>query len=52
MKVLLIDDHTLFRLGLKGLLERSDIEVVAAASTGQEGLQIASQHDPEVNSGF
>jgi len=48
MKVLLIDDHTLFRLGLKGLLERSDIDVVAAASTGQEGLDIAGQHEPEV----
>jgi two-component system nitrate/nitrite response regulator NarL len=48
MKVLLIDDHTLFRLGLKGLLERSDIEVVAAASTGQEGLNVAAQHEPEV----
>jgi len=48
MKVLLIDDHTLFRMGLKGLLERSDIEVVAAASTGREGLEIVDQHDPEV----
>jgi len=48
MNVLLIDDHTLFRLGLKGLLERSEINVIAAASTGQEGLQLASEHQPEV----
>lgn len=48
MKVLLIDDHTLFRLGLKNLLERSGIEVVAAASTGQEGLEIVHQTDPDV----
>jgi len=48
MNVLLIDDHTLFRLGLKGLLERSDINVIAAASTGQEGLQLASEQQPEV----
>lgn len=45
MKVLLIDDHTLFRLGLKGLLERSEIEVVAQASTGQQGLDLADKHD-------
>lgn len=47
MKVLLIDDHTLFRLGLKGLLERSGIEVVAA-STGQSGLHMAAQIQPDV----
>lgn len=47
MKVLLIDDHTLFRLGLKGLLERSGIEVVAA-STGQNGLRMAKELDPDV----
>lgn len=47
MKVLLIDDHTLFRLGLKGLLERSGIEVVAA-SNGESGLQIAKDVQPDV----
>jgi two-component system nitrate/nitrite response regulator NarL len=48
MRVLLIDDHTLFRLGLKNLLERSGIQVVAAASTGQEGLDIVSSVNPDV----
>ena len=48
MRVLLIDDHTLFRLGLKNLLERSGIEVIAAASTGQEGLRIAHEVKPDV----
>ncbi len=48
MRVLLIDDHTLFRLGLKNLLERSGIEVVGAASTGHEGLELAQQSAPDV----
>ncbi|HHH47472.1 MAG TPA: response regulator [Gammaproteobacteria bacterium] len=48
MRVLLIDDHTLFRLGLKNLLERSDIDVVGAASTGHEGLKIVHEADPDV----
>jgi two-component system nitrate/nitrite response regulator NarL len=48
MKVLLIDDHTLFRLGLKNLLERSDIQVVGAASTGQEGLELINEVNPDV----
>ncbi|HEC19803.1 MAG TPA: response regulator [Gammaproteobacteria bacterium] len=48
MKVQLIDDHTLFRLGLKNLLERSGIEVIAAASTGQEGLEMVHKAQPDV----
>lgn len=48
MQVLLIDDHTLFRLGLKNLLERSGIQVVGAASTGKEGLEIIQQLNPDV----
>ncbi len=48
MRVLLIDDHTLFRLGLKNLLERSGIDVVGAASTGHEGLDIVHETRPEV----
>ena len=48
MQVLLIDDHTLFRLGLKNLLERSGIKVVAAASTGAEGLRIVHEVKPDV----
>jgi two-component system nitrate/nitrite response regulator NarL len=47
MQVLLIDDHTLFRLGLKGLLERSGIDVVAA-NTGENGLRIAKELGPDV----
>ena len=47
MQVLLIDDHTLFRLGLKGLLERSGIDV-AAASTGENGLRLARELQPDV----
>lgn len=48
IRVQLIDDHTLFRLGLKNLLERSGIDVIAAASTGQEGLDIVDETNPDV----
>ena len=47
MQVLLIDDHALFRLGLKGLLERSGIQVIAA-STGEDGLQLAKENQTDV----
>ncbi len=48
MKVLLIDDHALFRVGLEGLLERRGIEVAAKTGDGDEGLRLATQVDVDI----
>lgn len=48
MKVLLIDDHALFRMGLRELLERRDIEVVAALGDCFEGIEMVSKLEPDV----
>ncbi|MDH5325067.1 MAG: response regulator [Gammaproteobacteria bacterium] len=48
MRVFLIDDHTLFRMGLKGLLENSGIEVIGTASNGQEGLSRSTELQADV----
>lgn len=48
MKIVVIDDHALFRVGLKGLLERRGIEVVGAAADGEEGIALANAHKPDV----
>ncbi|MBI5040286.1 MAG: response regulator [Gammaproteobacteria bacterium] len=48
LRILVIDDHTLFRVGLQGLLENRGIEVVAAVGDGQEGLALAEQLHPDV----
>lgn len=48
MRVLLIDDHTLFRSGLETLLERHDIEVAAAVGDGREGLEKAKELQPDI----
>ena len=48
MRVLIIDDHTLFRDGLQGLLERHNIEVVASLSDGQEGIRLAQTLLPDI----
>lgn len=48
LRVILIDDHTLFRVGLQGLLEHRAIEVVAAVGDGQEGIQLAEELKPDV----
>jgi two-component system nitrate/nitrite response regulator NarL len=47
MHVLIIDDHTLFRVGLKGLLERRGIGVSVVGS-GEDGVRLAGQIQPDV----
>ena len=48
MRVLLVDDHTLFRSGLETLLERHEIEVIGAAGNGREGFMMARELLPDV----
>ena len=49
IRILLVDDHTLFRSGLKALLSRqSDFEVVGEAADGLEGVKLAEQLKPDV----
>ncbi|KOF54138.1 MULTISPECIES: response regulator transcription factor [unclassified Achromobacter] len=49
IRILLVDDHTLFRSGLKLLLQRQpDFEVVAEAGDGVEGLKRAQELKPDV----
>lgn len=48
MRVLLIDDHALFRAGLQGLLEQRNIEVIAAVGSGADGLRLAQELAPDV----
>ncbi|WP_148715747.1 response regulator [Chitinolyticbacter meiyuanensis] len=49
VRVLLIDDHTLFRSGVRQLLQRQDdVDVVAEAADGVEGLKRAKACNPDV----
>ncbi|QGU32078.1 response regulator [Thermochromatium tepidum] len=48
MRVLLIDDHALFRFGLQELLERRGIEVVAAVGDSNAGLEQVAATRPDV----
>ncbi|MDB6125721.1 MAG: Two component transcriptional regulator, LuxR family [Pedosphaera sp.] len=48
-KVLLVDDHTVVRQGLRALLSGDpDIEIVAEASTGREAIAMAKKFSPDV----
>lgn len=49
LRILLADDHTLVRQGLRKLLEeRPDWEVVAEAGDGREAVRLAERHAPDV----
>lgn len=48
MRVLLIDDHALFRFGLQELLERRGIEVVAALGDCGAGIRRVAESLPDV----
>jgi DNA-binding NarL/FixJ family response regulator len=49
IRLLIADDHTLFRDGLRALFQsRPDTEVVGEAATGAEAITLAEQLQPDV----
>src|SRR2546430_1937965 len=49
IRILLADDHTVMRDGLRAMLERqSGMEVIAEAADGRECVQLTAQHSPDV----
>lgn len=48
IRVILADDHVVVRQGLKGLLEREEIQVVGEGSDGQEAINLAAKLLPDV----
>ncbi len=48
-RILLADDHTLMRQGLRHILEgRPEFDIVAEASSGIEAVEAAKEHKPDV----
>ena len=49
LKLLLVDDHIVFREGIGALLDlEDDMEVVGGASQGEEALRLAAELQPDV----
>lgn len=49
IRVLVVDDHTLFRQGIVGLLEsQPDIEVVGQAGSSKDAISAAAELSPDV----
>ena len=47
-RILIVDDHALFREGVRSLLERNDFEVVGEAGDGVDAIQRAGELLPDV----
>ena len=49
LRILLAEDHTLVRAGIRALLESLEgVEVVAEAADGREALRLAEAHHPDI----
>ena len=48
MRILIADDHALFRDGLRSLLEARDLDVVGEARDGAEAVALARLHRPDI----
>jgi NarL family two-component system response regulator LiaR len=49
IKVLLVDDHEMVRIGLAAVLGTEEgIEVVGEAGSGEEGIRLAAEYQPDV----
>jgi DNA-binding NarL/FixJ family response regulator len=48
VRVLLVDDHDLFRTGLRNLLEERGVQIVGEASSGEQAVRLVRELAPDV----
>ncbi len=48
MRVLIVDDHALFRDGLRALLESRGVDVVAEGQNGRQAIELTRTHRPDI----
>jgi DNA-binding NarL/FixJ family response regulator len=48
LRIVLVDDHDLFRTGLRNLLEEQSVQVVGEAGTGAEAIRLVRELAPDV----
>ncbi|MEN3342397.1 MAG: hypothetical protein V7644_1801 [Actinomycetota bacterium] len=48
LRVLIVDDHDLFRTGLRNLLEEQSVQVVGEAGTGTDAVRFVRELTPDV----
>jgi DNA-binding NarL/FixJ family response regulator len=47
-RVLLVDDHEIYRAGLRGLLEEAGIDIVGEAANGEKAVALVEEKHPSV----
>jgi DNA-binding NarL/FixJ family response regulator len=47
-RVLLVDDHDIYRQGLRGLLIEQGVDIIAEAASGEEALELVREKAPNV----
>ena len=49
VRILIVDDHTLFREGVRAILKAvADIEIIGEAATGEEAIDKVSALTPDI----
>lgn len=48
INLLIADDHEVVRAGVTAMLQGSDVQVVAEAATGNQAIELAMKHHPDV----
>ena len=48
LRVVIVDDHDLFRTGLRNLLEEQGVQIVSEAASGAEAVHAVREHAPDV----
>ncbi len=48
IRILLADDHAIVRQGLRALLDKEGLEIVAEAADGQQAVKLVREHNPDV----
>jgi DNA-binding NarL/FixJ family response regulator len=48
INLLIADDHEVVRAGVAAMLQGSDVQVVAEAATGNQAIELAMKHHPDV----
>ncbi|MDP9294255.1 MAG: response regulator transcription factor, partial [Actinomycetota bacterium] len=48
LRVLIVDDHDLFRTGLRNLLEEQGVHIIGEAASGAEAVKIVRDLAPDV----
>ncbi len=48
ISLLIADEHEVVRVGIKSMLAKSGIKVVAEATTGKEAVRLTKKHKPDV----